>query len=267
MYSDLDYFNAIGRQFRFVKIHSPSVLMCWERMRSENGMEAERLGGLEVRSVDIDTLKFLKVWDELTEEMKKEVTEELTKETQAVHERMEKKGCRQKYSNVPRELTCTKCSSKVVIQPGLLVKRVEKVAADKGIIFTVEDYLKQYICKKCGKGDRVANIPQKLTCSCGKEISVVPSILIKRVGKLGVTLENYIKNFKCQVCMPTKGKKSTGKKIIPIELICKCGNTVIYPSSVIKKNAEKKGMTECEYVKGYVCQSCHSTKGRHKKVA
>lgn len=216
MYNEVDYFNAMGRKFRFVKMHSPSVMMCWELMRGENGVEAERLGGMEVHSVDIDTLKSLKVWDGLADELKKEITDGLTKETIAVHERMEKmrSGRRKKYVNVPKELECITCHKMIPIQASVLVGRLDKICKT-GKLTTVDDYIKGYQCNKCNPTRRgkksnpeFANLPKTMTCGCGKVININPCQLKGKAEKMGTTIQELIKGFKCQKCEPSRrGRK------------------------------------------------------------
>jgi len=210
-------FEALrGRKFRFVAMYEPAIMKVWEIYPSKGGVKSERLGGLRVHDVDVQTLKDIKVWDKLTPEVQKEIENNIHQKKAEVHGLMEKaRAARGKrYANVPRELVCIKCQAKITIPPGTLVKRVEKIAQKKQILFTVEDYVKQYTC---------------------------------------------------QVCNPTKGRKSDPNAPAKVELVCKCGKKVSYPHSIAKKQADKKGLTIEKYIAQYKCQKCCPTKGRKKK--
>ena len=110
------------------------------------------------------------------------------------------------------------------------------------------------------------NVPEELTCiTCNKTQKIVKSVLVARVEKQEISLEDYIKGFQCQACNPTKGRKANPKYAhLPKELVCKCGNKVATSAGAIVAKAEKLKITPEEVVKQYVCQTCNPTKGRKK---
>jgi hypothetical protein len=217
MFPDLISFEALnGRKFQMVDMDSPTLIRCWECLKAEYGEYKYVLGGLDVRDVGSDTLKRLEIFDKLTPEIQKEITEGLTTKTQAVHSLMEKarSGRKNKYPDVPKELTCSKCGKKTAIQPSVLVKRVEKIAEKKGVTYLMADYIKSYECQVCNpiKRGRVANpefanIPEKMKCKCGKEVNTNVYQLKKKADKNKTTIQELIKNFVCQGCCSTIGRK------------------------------------------------------------
>ena len=227
MFPDLISFEARGgRRFQMVDMEDETIIKCWECLKSEYGEYKYAFGGLDVRDVGSDTLKRLEIFDKLTPEIQKEIIDGHTTKTQAVHELMEKaRGSRRnKYPNVPKVLECITCHSKVVIQPSVLVKKVEKIAVTKGITYSIEDYIKSYECTRCKpvKRGRVANpefanLPKTLSCKCGKTVAANVYQLKKKAEKNNTTIQELIKNFVCQFCKPTIGMTATGRKTLTSE--------------------------------------------------
>jgi len=274
MITDEELFPALNSKFEFIAMDKNPKLMVVRKHWHENGEMSSCRGLLRVQDIDIDILKRHKLWDNLSEEVRKEIENLSVEEKEVVNNRLEKaRGARKnKYANVPRELVCITCGNKSAIPPGALVKRVEKIAEKKGILFTIDDFLKVYQCQECHptkgrpRGSGVVQAPTELVCKCGAKISVSPSILNKRIEKLGITLEKYVKGYQCQKCHPTKGRKSNPDNAhLPKELVCKCGKQVKSSPSAIIAAAGRKKITPEEYVKKYRCQTCCPTKGRHKK--
>lgn len=110
------------------------------------------------------------------------------------------------------------------------------------------------------------NLPRELECvQCHNKIKIPPGTLAKRIEKLNVLADDYIKGFTCQTCKPTKGRRANVKNI-PTELECnKCHAKVMRTPSYIMAYAKRKNLTVEEFTKVYVCQSCCCTKGRKKK--
>jgi hypothetical protein len=270
MFPDLISFEALGgRRFQMVDMEDETIIKCWECLKSEYGEYKYAFGGLDVRDVGSDTLKRLEIFDKLTPEIQKEIIDGHTTKTQAVHELMEKarSGRKVKYPNVPTQLICTKCKGTITIQPGVLVKRVDGIIKKKGITYTMDDYVKSYKCKKCKRDSIIPNLPTELKCSCGKVVSVVASILAKRIVRLGITLEEYIAGFKCQDCESTRGRKANPALAnVPRFLECKCGfKSPCAPSSIVKR-AKDKGKTVEEFCKSYKCSKCSGVhRGRPRK--
>jgi hypothetical protein len=128
-----------------------------------------------------------------------------------------RRGRRKKYENVPKELTCVQCKCTIEITPSVLAKKVEKLdikakeAGKPGILLV--DYISDFHCKRCRppvKGRKanpaLAHLPTELVCGCGNKISVTPSYIVQRAKIKNITPEELVKNYKCQVCNPTKGK-------------------------------------------------------------
>ena len=215
MYNEADYFEALnGRKFEYRGMESPTIMKVWEYLRGDPGAHQGRFGGIDVHDLDIDTLKLLKVWDNLTEDVQKDITGGLSQKTQAVQDHMEsmRSGRRKKYVGVPKEIECITCHSKVVVVPSVLVHKVEKIREEKGLsTYSVEDYIGSFVCNKCvpvkrGKkpNPEFANIPKKMKCKCGKEVVVNIYQLKAKAEKMGTTIQKLIEGFVCQSCAPTK---------------------------------------------------------------
>jgi len=133
----------------------------------------------------------------------------------------------------------------------------------------VKEEVKEKMADMRGKRNhKYTNLPKELFCiECSEKIVPNYTQLQKKADKLMIPLVDMVKSLKCKKCEPIKrGRQSKDGKITKVELKCKCGNSVTYPSNMIKKMAEKKGISIDEMVKGYVCQTCNPTKlGRGRK--
>lgn len=223
MITDIDCFPAL-KNFRFEFIamddKNPSMMVVRKHWRKEGEMCSSLPGLLNIRDVDIDILKRYGIWDKVSPGVQKEIENLTLEQKQAVHNLLEKAraGRKKKYLNVPRELTCTKCQGKVIIPPGILVKKVEKIAAEKGILYTLEDYLKTFECTTCRpvkRGRKAnpahANLPKELVCTCGHKVKTNATLLIQAAARKKITTEELIKGYVCQKCNPTKGLHLKGK--------------------------------------------------------
>jgi hypothetical protein len=54
---------------------------------------------------------------------------------------------------------------------------------------------------------KFTDLPEFLNCACGRETKANYSYLQKKADKMMVPLDDLIKNYKCQTCNPTKGKR------------------------------------------------------------
>jgi hypothetical protein len=111
-------------------------------------------------------------------------------------------------------------------------------------------------------------VPREVVCcGCGLKQKMAPAQIVKRAEKEVRSIENWVKEFRCQKCNPVKrGRKADPKYAhLPKELVCKCGNKVNTSPSAIVTRAKKLGITPEEVVNQYVCQKCAPTKGRHKR--
>jgi len=214
-------FEIDGKQHSFVRFIKPDKLMVWKNFDRQNGENIANCGGMDVRDIPIDTLKFLKVWGELSPELKKELESIIHQEKAATKELMQKaRSARKKrYANVPREIVCIKCGAKQAVVPSVLVKKVEKIAQDRKILFNIDDYIKSYQCQKCKPVKRgrqpnpeFKNLPTELVCACGFKTTLNPYQLKAKAEKMGITIGEAIKNYKCQKCRPSrKGRKKVIK--------------------------------------------------------
>jgi len=118
--------------------------------------------------------------------------------------------------------------------------------------------------RKCRK-PKYPGLPREVECvQCHAMIKIVPSVLAKRIEKLNVLTDDYLKGFHCQNCRSTKGKKANVANAFK-EIVCtKCGAKVMRPPAYILAYAKRKNLTVEEFAKVYCCQSCVPTRGRKK---
>lgn len=117
-------------------------------------------------------------------------------------------------------------------------------------------------------------VPHEVECvECKTIQKMSPGQIVKNAEKWALKnnvlpdVEKWIRQWRCQECFKTpRGRKSTGK-CKPIELHCsKCKNTVTYPTNILQKRAEKKGITLEKLISGFICQCCSPChRGRPKK--
>ncbi len=211
---DLTEFTSLnGRKFFFVKMHGPNYLHVWEDVGGDRFHDHRMLQRtIPVQQVEVGVLKKLNVWDGLSDKLKSEVGKITDKDQGCIDTLMEKARAARKivHANMPKEIVCIQCGKKLNIAPCILLKRVEKIVADKGLsTYTVADYVKEYKCQRCHptKGRKAnpdnANLPKTMTCACGKTVATNPYQLKAKAEKLGTTILELIKNFKCQTCSPT----------------------------------------------------------------
>ena len=69
-------------------------------------------------------------------------------------------------------------------------------------------------CFKRGRraDPKYAHLPKELVCACGNKVATSPSQIVQRAKQKKVTPEEIVKNYQCQTCNPTKGRKK-GQKI------------------------------------------------------
>jgi hypothetical protein len=216
--------NKQGDSIRFVNFISPSWILSWGENKDNTGIWRKsdnwKCYGEKVTNIPIEDLKKIEVWDKLSSDIRKFMENGEVAYQEEVKGRMGKaRGARKKkYANVPRELICTKCQEKVNVAPGILVARVEKIAKEKAILFTIEDYQKVFQCQRCNctKGRKAnpanANLPKELVCSCGAKVKTNSTALNKVAALRKITIEEYVKNFRCQLCNPTRGKHLRSKR-------------------------------------------------------
>jgi hypothetical protein len=189
------------------------------RRISKAGEMHEFFYHIPITDVDTDNLKFLGIWDGLSQELKDTLVRLDNGDVEVAQARMEhaRKHRRNKYPGVPDQVVCCNCGKEQKMAPSMIVARAEKIAKEKGIICTPEDYIKGFKCQKCcpTKGRKPShNLPPKveLKCKCGASVTYPASIALKFAEKKGLTVEAYVKGYECQKCHPTKGRKK-GKKV------------------------------------------------------
>jgi hypothetical protein len=120
---------------------------------------------------------------------------------------------------------------------------------------------------RAGRRKKYDGVPREAKCTeCGKVQAIPPAEILKRAERMSLSPEAYVKQFKCQKCNPTKGRRPTKDYSgVPDHLECKCGKVVKYHPSMIVKQAEAKGMDVKKYVESYQCQKCCPSKRKRKK--
>jgi len=118
--------------------------------------------------------------------------------------------------------------------------------------------------------NKYPDIPREVKCNnCGVVQKMAPGNIAARIDKLAsergiYLLDDFLKDFQCQKCRPTKGRRAKHNLPPKIELVCSCGNRVSYPASIVSKTLEKKGITLEQYQSGYKCRTCKPFRGRQK---
>ena len=207
-------------EFYFIRYDGAEHLRV-NRRTKKAGENVEGFYDLRVLDVDSDELKALGVWDNLSQEVKDKSLRVDDGEVIEAKERMEhaRKHRKGKYIGVPDQVACSNCFEPQKMSRGLIVKNAEKWAAKNGILPDVDKWIKQWTCQKCHKTPRGRkpshNLPPKveLVCvrKCGKKIIYPASIVAKTIAKKGITLEQYVGNFVCQICENTRGRKKKSK--------------------------------------------------------
>lgn len=218
---DLTEFTSLnGRKFFFVKMHGPNSLHVWEDVGGDRFHDHRMLQRtIPVQQVEVEVLKKLNVWDGLSDKLKSEVGKITDKDQGCIDTLMEKARAARKivHANMPKEIVCIQCGKKLNIAPCILLKRVEKIVADKGLsTYTVADYVKEYRCQRCHstKGRKAnpeyANLPRELKCSkCGVVKPCAPSSIAQRAKSKGISPEEFLKGYVCSNCGgPKRGRPS-----------------------------------------------------------
>jgi len=208
-----------GTEFRYVRFDAPDNVVAW-RQYIKSGEHFERIGILKIERIQTDSLKALGIWDKLA----KETQDNLLKTEDEVPENLQKawkarKAKGPKYPGVPDNITCIECGKVQKMSPGAIVKTAEKWAVKNQLIPDTDKWIKQWKCQECHKTPRGRkpshNLPPKieLVCikKCGKKVVYPASVVAKTIAKKGITLDFYVKNFVCQGCCNTRGRKKKSK--------------------------------------------------------
>ena len=229
-----------------------------------------------VSALSIEILKEVELWDAISQATKDEMLRREETGTSESQQRMShaRNHRRQRYTGIPREVTCSICGETQAISPAQIIKRSEKEGR------SVENWIKEWACQRCkpSKGRKAnpkyAHLPKELTCACGNKVNTSSTAIVSAAERRKITPEEYVKAYKCQKCGHTKGFKKggvgRGRKANPLyahlpkELVCACGKKAGTSVSAILTAAKKRNITPEEFVKAYRCQSCFATKGRKK---
>ena len=270
---DLEEFTTKrGRHLYLIEFRKPNLLYAWEDMGKEYSINTLMPRLINVDRVSISSLKDIKVWDKLSKNVKDDIQTLKIEEGNYVNSKMEKarKSRTKKYPNIPREIICIECTKIIKVVPSIIAKRIEKTDV------TIENFVSNFKCRECSpvkrgraKNPKFANYPSELVCKCGNRTKVAASNLDAKAKLKGISVDELVKEYVCQKCCPRKrgrfGKAKNPKfKDYPDELVCKCGNKVKVGASNLNARAKLKGISVKDFVKGYVCQKCFSTRGRKK---
>ena len=211
---ELDCFETIDGTFHyFVRFHKRKIL-CWtEDSNPIGGTYCYNSEFIDVTRLDESALTLLKIWGKLPKKLQEEIINRKEVEKTVLQEKMAniRKEKRKKYPNIPREITCTNCNVVVKTVPSLIAKKLEKSDS------TIEKYTESFECTKCnppvkGRQKNPANAPREMVCKCGRKISYPLNVIKKAAEKKKLNVEEFIKEYRCQICVPTRGRKKGYKK-------------------------------------------------------
>ena len=202
-----------GETYSFVRFLKPDRLLVWQELDSTDGMHHDVISKLRADYVGSATLQELGVWNSLAKSMQELILDDESMHKEHIHGKMEKarSSRRQKYPNIPRELTCTLCKKVIKTVPSALAKKLDKLD------LAVEKYAETFECSVCSPKRRgreakdYGGVPDKMVCSCGHIQNYHPSMIIKMAMKKGKTVEEFVKDYHCQSCVPSRGRKKKNK--------------------------------------------------------
>jgi hypothetical protein len=249
--------------YRFVKMFDKEQIQVWELSRKEYDSWLETCKFVHVSKFNTETLKALKVWNNIDPKLQVEIEAGVAEDKKAYEET--RIGRRSKFGpNFPKAIKCTTCNKSFKVQASVLMTKLEKIAEKSGNEIDVAGYVANFKCNKCNpikRGKPSLGLSKKTEIKCTKEgctnsVSYPFSHIKKVAEKKKMTVEEFISGYVCQSCSPTIGRKSNGKKQENIELKCKCGFSVSYHPSVVKSTADKKSVTVEDYITNYSCRKC-----------
>lgn len=218
-----ELFENDGSSYEVVKLLDKDRVLCWDKtVKTKDGSWTGMTGGhvelmkiIPLQDVDLELLKSMKVYSQLSDETKDRLEHHIRVKRDDSKELMAKARAsrKSKYANIPKELICSKCKKNVEAIPS----KIASICNKKNILLV--DYLASFLCKSCNpvhKGKPAnplyANLPKTMKCACGNETAVNFVQLKAKAEKFGTTIENLIKGYKCQSCSPTpRGRKKLVK--------------------------------------------------------
>jgi hypothetical protein len=202
-------------------------------------------------------LEDLGVWALLSEEWKSKVgvrqtiAGENSETNQDENEDGSERKQRKSYKDIPEQITCVQCKQPISINKSQVAKQLETLNV------SIETYQKEFKCSVCKPRRRgrqpnpvLSTIPKEMVCTkCKAVVKTVPAQTKIRYEKMGLTLEQFIKQFVCQKCNPTKGR-GKGRKPNPayadIPKHLTCNNSL--DSTVAKQLVELKRVKSRENI-------------------
>jgi hypothetical protein len=103
-----------------------------------------------------------------------------------------------------------------------------------------------------------AKMPDKLTCiKCGRESSYSKGAYCKRADDKQINVLDLVKDYVCQKCNPTKGRKAKPEfEGIPNKMKCACGYETNVPKRQYIEKSKKQGVKVSDLIKSYQCRKC-----------
>ena len=195
-----------GKSLEVVKLINDKVL-CWDRSAKVKsswtgmtGWNDEAMILVKLEAIPLDILKTSKLYNFLSPEIKDKM-EHLVRAKKDELMAKARASRKSKYENIPKELICSKCSKTVEAIPS----KIASICDKKNILLV--DYLSSFLCKNCNPVKRgkpsnplYAHLPKTMKCECGREVMANFIQLKTKAEKLGVTIEELIKGYKCQKC-------------------------------------------------------------------
>ena len=112
-----------------------------------------------------------------------------------------------KYAGLPTELICNECGKAVKQSSYALIKKIDRTG------ISIAEIIEAYKCQVCnptrGKkaNPKYANIPKNLICNkCEAVYICSPSQIYQRAKGKKMDVEEFIKEYVCQKCCPTRGR-------------------------------------------------------------
>jgi len=220
-----ELFENDGGSYEVIDFISPDRIRCWNKSNKTKsdswvgmtGINTEVQCLVNLQDIDLELLKSMKVYaqlDDITKDrlerhirVKKDETKELMAKARA--------NRKSKFANIPKEITCSKCLKVVESIPS----KIASICNKKNILLV--DYLASFLCKGCSpvvrRGKQTnplyAHLPKIMKCECGNETTANFTQLKAKADKLGTTVEDLIKGYKCQSCEKTpRGRKKVVKE-------------------------------------------------------
>ena len=207
---DYDSFETKnGKTYYLVNFVKPDNLLVWQDGETNYGCSTAFCSSLKVVHVEPEELKRLKVWDKLSKETQEKIVNHIDEHKQAKVDRMghARRGRKEKFPNIPENLTCCKCGEVEKAYPSQTAKKIEKLDV------TVEKYLEEYECGVCqprtrGRKANPKNVPTDLVCKCGNKVTYPLNMIVKRAEDKNMNVTELIEGYRCQSCCPIKrGRK------------------------------------------------------------